>query len=221
MIDHSVNSLDWWEAYFAGPWEANDGPAQTRHFMERLIASLPAVDRHYLEISALSVLDWGCAFGDGVEALASAFPRCRVVGLDFAERAIQEARKRFPGREFIHSSDDRVRDAFDVVVVSNCLEHFTNPFEIAAGHLLFCKALYAILVPYAEPWPLCESHAYQFVDDSFPETLGNFTCIHSAVVTVDQRYWTGDQILVLYGAPLYVDARAAHVARYGARAPHA
>src|SRR5215218_389986 len=96
-----INSRPWWEDYVARHWDANDGSSQTRHFMDRLVANLPAAEAAHLRANALDVLDWGCAFGEGVDRLAREFPRCRVAGLDFAQAAVAEARRRYPVNEFI------------------------------------------------------------------------------------------------------------------------
>src|SRR5262245_11448892 len=124
-----INSRDWWEKYFQSSWERNGGVGQSRHFMELLVANLPAAERAYLRTRRPEVLDWGCAFGQGVEVLAEAFPTARVIGLDFAINAVQEARSRYPDREFILSDNGSIPREFDVITTSNCLEHFDEPLK--------------------------------------------------------------------------------------------
>ena len=74
-----VNSRAFFDQQFRiGAWERNNGPAQTRYFMSRLVEALPAPTAAYLRDNALSILDWGCAFGDGLDVLKQAFPECSI-----------------------------------------------------------------------------------------------------------------------------------------------
>jgi len=187
---------------FEHRWDANAGSQQTRHFMERLVANLDGGVVAYLESAAPKVLDWGCAFGEGGAVLAEAFPSARVVGLDFSRRAIEEARRRYPWLDFILADGDGI-PVFDVVVTSNCLEHFDEPFKVARNHLSATSDLYIALVPYKE-WPLIEEHRHSFVEESFPEYLDSFVQISRKVVDVDRRYWDGKQLLVVYASPSYL-----------------
>jgi SAM-dependent methyltransferase len=199
-----VNSLEWWDAYFQHDWEANNGPAQTRHFMEVLVAALPAEVKDWLQSGHRSILDWGCAMGDGVDVLGQAMPGCAVAGLDFAAGALEQARRRYPDYEFIDVRRQEVPKSFDAVVCSNCLEHFETPFRVAAEQLKWCNGVYAILVPYAED-PLLHFHVYSFVEASFPDQIGVFTRFHSRRVRTDPRFWNGEQLLVLYGSPRFLE----------------
>ncbi len=201
-----VNSREWWDWYFSENWDANDGGGQTRHFMERLVANLPAAERDYLRHEARRILDWGCAFGEGVSTLASAFPRCQVVGLDFSHKALNEARRRFPRSEFVHMEKGEIPEQFDVVVTSNCLEHFESPLEVAESMLSACEQLLVILVPYEED-PLSEFHLSRFTEGSFPRQLRDFHRIHCDTIEVDQKYWAGKQLLVLYSSSSYMMRR--------------
>jgi len=119
-----VNSRPWWEDYFAAQWDANNGRGQTKYFMQRLVENLPPAEREYLVSREASILDWGCAFGEGVEVLAEAFPRCRVLGMDFAERAVAEARRCFPQHEFHHTPAGSIGNHFDAII---CCLLYTSP----------------------------------------------------------------------------------------------
>src|SRR6267378_1298983 len=112
---YQMNSREWWGEYFREQWDANDGGGRTRHFMELIVAKLPAAERSYLRTKRLSIADWGCAFGEGVEVLQEAFPKSDVVGLDFAEKAIAEARRRHPKQEFEKTEAGELPREYDVV----------------------------------------------------------------------------------------------------------
>ncbi|MEO6595655.1 MAG: class I SAM-dependent methyltransferase, partial [Planctomycetota bacterium] len=202
----SINSPEWWEEYFRTQWDANGGAAQTRHFMQRLIAELPPIDAAYLRGGGLSILDWGCAMGEGVDELAAAFPGSRVWGMDAATTAIEEARRRFPRHEFVRSPDGEISAYADVIVSSNCLEHFADPWPVAQRLARTARQLLLILVPHDED-PLCESHATRFEESSFPDVLGGKRLIARKRVTVDPRQWGGDQLMVIYASPDYLVKR--------------
>ena len=62
--------------------------------------------------------------------------------------AITRARRTYPQHEFVVG--DEIRCDFDVIVVSNCLEHFADPLRLVETHLASCRALYVALVPFEE-----------------------------------------------------------------------
>ncbi|HZN69355.1 MAG TPA: methyltransferase domain-containing protein, partial [Tepidisphaeraceae bacterium] len=203
----AMNSRGWWEDYFREKWEANRGREQTRHFMRRLIESLPEAEVSFLSSRPTEVLDWGCALGEGVKALADQFPLARVAGLDFSATAIDSARRHYPDFEFLRTDDGHIPRHFDVIVTSNCLEHFERPLEVMERHLRSCHSVYAALVPYNE-FPLCEYHRSQFGEESFPRRLGSFVRLASKVIDVDPSQWAGKQLLVVYGSESYLKERA-------------
>ena len=60
-----VNSNAYWDGRFQNDWEANEGPAQSRFFCALVLDALPAWVIRFIRDEQLSVLDWGCAQGDG------------------------------------------------------------------------------------------------------------------------------------------------------------
>jgi 2-polyprenyl-3-methyl-5-hydroxy-6-metoxy-1,4-benzoquinol methylase/GT2 family glycosyltransferase len=205
---HPTNSIEWWEEYFIEHWDAHGGSDQTRHFMERLIFELPPIERAFLNSAGVSILDWGCAFGEGVELLARSFPRSTVTGLDFAKTAIEQAGRRHPGQRFVQTKDGEIPEPFDVIITSNCLEHFDNPIEVLHSHLDRCNSLYILLVPYDES-PLSEYHRSGFTEASFPTSIGGFGRIFVKRIDVEREYWNGQQLLVAYGSEAYLRQRPA------------
>ena len=77
-------------------------------------------------------------------------PNSQVSGLDFARLAIDEAAQRHPQATFLWTPDGEIPHDFDVVLSSNCLEHFEEPLAVATDHVRHCRSLYIILVPYKE-----------------------------------------------------------------------
>jgi trans-aconitate methyltransferase len=168
MNDSGINTRQYWERYFENQWADHDGPAQSRHFMAQLVSHLPAPEIDWLVRQRPSVMDWGCATGDGTALLAALLPEATVNGTDFAESAIAAARRRYPDIELICTPDGSIGRDYDVIVTSNCLEHFTDPLAVMSDHLKRCRKLYLALVPFQEH-PLHEQHFAQFRLESFPE----------------------------------------------------
>ena len=206
MTDQPINSRSFWEEYFVENWAANDGPGQSRHFMLELLSHLALPDLRWLIASAPSVLDWGCATGEGTALLAKVLPSSRVTGLDFAELAVETATRRHPRPTFLWDPEGAVQDQFDAIVTSNCLEHFEDPLSIASAHIAHCRYLYLALVPYREH-PLHDQHFAQFRDESFPDRLGTFSRIAVQPFPVDNDYWPGWQVLAAYGSDDYLRLR--------------
>jgi GT2 family glycosyltransferase/2-polyprenyl-3-methyl-5-hydroxy-6-metoxy-1,4-benzoquinol methylase/glycosyltransferase involved in cell wall biosynthesis len=199
-----INSRDWWNRYFAEHWDARGGSSQTRHFTQRLLDSLPPRELAWLRVKPRTILDWGCAFGEGVKVIADSFPSSSVTGLDFAETAIAQARGRYPEHRFVLSEQGDIRGAFDCIVTSNCLEHFESPLSVAAVHLKSCRYLYIALVPFDES-PLHESHRSRLREEDFPASLSGFTQLHVGRIDVDRALWNGQQLLVVYASTAYLE----------------
>lgn len=196
-------TTEWLNEQFIKNWEKNGGPAQTRHFMERLVAGLRVTEWSYLDSRAATILDWGCAMGEGVDFLARTFPQCRVAGLDVASAAIDAAHRRFPVHRFYLSNEGEIEGRFDVIVTSNCLEHFRDPWAYLNAHLAGCNDFYVALVPYRE-FPRLTGHIVSFCEGSFPVCAGGFVRIAERVVATDVSFWNGGQLMVTYGSQSYV-----------------
>ena len=145
-----IGTRQWWDFQLAHSWSLNGGPAQTRYFMNELIAHLPKAEQNYLRDNSVTILDCGCATGEGVALLGETFPHCRVAGLDIALSAIETAQERFPQHEFLLSEEGEIPYPFDVVVTSNVLEHFEDSLALARRQAAKSQLLYLILVPYRE-----------------------------------------------------------------------
>ena len=175
--------------------------------MLQLLAHLPSPELTWILETPLEVLDWGCATGEGTELLASLLQHSSVTGLDFARPAIDEASKRHKRAQFIWEESGKITGVFDVIITSNCLEHFESPLEVAAEHISHCRYLYLVLVPYREH-PLHEQHFAQFRDESFPDAIGQFTRLDIVPFSVGNRFWPGQQVLAAYGSSAYRSARS-------------
>jgi 2-polyprenyl-3-methyl-5-hydroxy-6-metoxy-1,4-benzoquinol methylase len=173
-----------------------------------LVANLPEPELRFLRSGHLSILDWGCAFGEGVDVLSQAFPGNETIGLDFSRTAIDEAIRSYPRHRFLHAPEGVISEWYDVITNSNCLEHFEFPLSVLKSQLLSVRNLFIGLVPYNE-CPLLEQHRSQFREESFPGRVGDFVRLHSAPIDVEERFWPGRQLLVIYGSEAYARSRLA------------
>jgi len=204
LSSEPVQQREWWDTQFANSWERNSGPAQTAHFMQRLIANLTTREHDFLSSRPLRILDWGCAMGDGLNELAKAFPLCDLVGMDISGVAIQKARLKYPGLTFVETERGILEDHVDVVVTSNLLEHFDAALEWLERLLVASRWLVIVLVPYREQEPLVEGHRVSLSEDSFPEVFRGFTRLCARPIQVDPSIWGGSQLLVVYGSSPYI-----------------
>ena len=201
-----MGSRKWWDYQLAHSWERNGGPAQTSYFMTALIDHLPLSEQTFLRANSLSILDCGCAMGEGVVTLAQAFPLCRAAGLDVAQSAIETAQARYPQHEFILSEEGEIPRLFDVVLTSNVLEHFEEPFTVARRQAASSRLLYLILVPFSECPPM-DGHLVTFKEDSFPMFLGGLVRLSVTPFETNPKFWYGKQVLAVYASQAYVQAR--------------
>lgn len=205
-VEAPANTRQWWEDYLAAQWDANNGRDQSKYFMQRLVENLPPVEREYLVSQEATILDWGCAFGDGVNVLSEVFPNCRITGMDFAERAVAEASRSYPALDFKHTPDGAIGELYDVIFCSHCLEHFADPLPILKQHLLSCRSFYVLLTSYKEA-PLCANHMTQFDEESFPSHLAGFKRIATKVVDSDPKFCSGQMLLVVYASAAHLRGR--------------
>ena len=71
-----VNSPEYWDERFLVDWERRGGPDQTVFFAELAIRLLPDWLRREIVQERLTVCDWGCAMGQGLQHWA------RLTGAD-------------------------------------------------------------------------------------------------------------------------------------------
>jgi SAM-dependent methyltransferase len=92
-------------------------------FIEGRIAAL----RRMLpaDFAPARILDYGCGVGDGVMALARAFPQSEVVGADVSRAAISTALRRHAGRRvgFVHAKSSIPAPPYQLCVCSGVFHH--------------------------------------------------------------------------------------------------
>lgn len=92
--------------------------------------------RRWLPASARRVLDIGCAFGYGTEALAGrGASRRLVIGIDSDERHLAEAGERFPWLPLVRADAASLPigdEAVDAAVMLDVIEHVADPAAVLA-----------------------------------------------------------------------------------------
>lgn len=206
-----INSDSYWNGRFSENWETNDGPSQSRFFSKIAIESLPNWFLRQTKRDGLSMVDWGCAQGDGTDVWASYIDPSQISGVDFSSVAILQASQRYPAIRFINEDwlDEKTPgdEKFDIVFSSNTLEHFHRPYE--ALRVLSKRADKAIVLalPYREENRIDE-HFFSFLPENIPLELQNgFKLVWSRVVDCRNRpgtLWGADQIILVYADPAWI-----------------
>jgi len=111
---------------------------------------------HYLaeflpENEAFSLLDIGCALGEGCTFLKSRFPESRISGADFSDAAIAKAKAKFKDIDFfiLDIKKQNPPGKYDYITMLSTLEHFNNPLTVVDKCLLFANKALLVEVPYA------------------------------------------------------------------------
>jgi SAM-dependent methyltransferase len=147
--NHILGSVNWWNDYFSegGGWERNGGRKQTEIFAETFcaIVKLP-IEKKF------TLLDVGCGLGDGLRVIAGHYPNAVLRGIDISSVAISRCVKEAASRAtFAVSTLEAIKGNYDVIYISNVLEHFPD-FQDKARFLSRKCGRLCILVPFEERW---------------------------------------------------------------------
>lgn len=202
----AVNSEAYWAERFRTNWRERGGSEQTLFFYRTLLDYLPPWFMLTARQRKWSICDWGCGLGEGSDLLAHTFPG-PVTGIDFAAPAIEDATQRYGRPRFIATdlmTTDH-DDAYNVVLSSNTLEHFSNPRIVLDRIATFASDALVIMVPFRE-YQRHEEHETTFDPASIPAQVarGRFVLAASRVIPTDKMeptYWWGEQILLIYLTP--------------------
>lgn len=209
---NQINSESYWDARFKNNWESSDGPWQTRFFYQIAVDNLPAWLMSQARSQSLTLVDWGCAQGDGADVWASHISPEQVAGVDFSAVAVEQAAARYPAIHFHHEDWlEDVREAtvtYDIVFSSNTLEHFHSPYTVLSYLSRRARKAVILTLPYKEMQRIDE-HFYTFLPENIPLQLDNdFRLFWAKVVdcrNLPRTQWGGDQIILLYAAKDWVD----------------
>jgi hypothetical protein len=211
---NNINSTSYWDTRFSEDWETFEGPNQSRFFAKISVEHTPRWFVERLRRESLSLVDWGCAQGDGTDVWASYISASQITGVDFSAVAIRQAAERYPSIRFVNEDwlkegQQATSDQFDVLFSSNTLEHFHQPYEILNSICMRAKIAALVTLPYKELNRISE-HFYSFLPENIPLRLNNgFRLIWSDVIDcrpIPGTLWAGDQIVLLYADPDWVDS---------------
>ncbi|WCF07873.1 glycosyltransferase [Paenibacillus thiaminolyticus] len=192
-----VNSKSYWDGRFEQDWESNGGREQTAYFTNLAMKLFPYPIKQFITNRNLSILDWGCAEGDGTNILANCFPNSQVSGLDFSEAAIRKARLNYPNHEFMDGELKTYGKKYDVIFTSNCLEHYSNPHDWIKNLMEYTNHFLVILLPFQE-YERIDEHFYTFDYDTFNIQFGLFNVVFFKEIESDPNFWPGKQLMLIY-----------------------
>jgi len=126
-------------------------------------------------LSNNSVIEIGCGTGELTYELSKIYD-FNITGTDLSKNAIDFANKNYSSDKVDYKVfdciNDEIDESFDLVICSNTLEHFKDPYKLIDKMLCIADNL-IILVPYNQPITdgyECEGgagHVFHFKDDSF------------------------------------------------------
>jgi len=138
---------------------------------------------HILELfphdSMFSLLDVGCAIGDGCELLQKKFPKAKITGIDISDIGIKKAKQKTKRVNYfvLNILKDPLTDIYDHIIVIETLEHFDNPFFIINKLLKHAKKSVIISVPYSPKFTgkiAGMEHRYAFNENTFSNSRYNY-----------------------------------------------
>lgn len=196
-----VNSKEYWDERFGtGDWEKKEGREQSLFFYQVALSLMPDWLKDDINKNSLSIIDLGCAEGEGVNLFGENFKNSSVCGSDISAAALERAKKYYSSYRFIERDINNIGESFDVVFSSNTLEHFENPEAIIKNILPWCKKYFIMLIPFRETDRI-EEHFYTFDYKSFPEINGDFRLVYhkeTDCTFMKDTQWPGEEMLVVY-----------------------
>lgn len=201
-MDREINSKAYWEKRFETDWLDFAGDRQSAFFAQLLCDMLPAAIAAEIRGGSYTVCDMGCAFGDGTKVFTRELG-VDVDGMDFSETAVRRAKEQNPELTFWQGDllePETLNRHYDVVITSNVLEHFNNPWKILKNLAEVADRYLMMLVPYREELHI-EEHLYRFREESIPAYLGDFrVCWYDIAdaAGIPDTLYPGRQCLVIY-----------------------
>lgn len=158
----NINSKEYWDERFDTNWLDYAGDKQTLFFAELLCGMLPQSLVNEIREKEYSVCDMGCALGEAVPVFCRKFA-VDVDGMDFSEEAVKKAAETYPEHKFWVGDLTKLNaeKTYDVIICSNVLEHFVNPWKIAKNLSEVSNKYMILMFPYKETLKIDE-HMYHF-----------------------------------------------------------
>lgn len=99
-----------------------------------------------------SLLDIGCALGDGCRMLKKNFPLVSIFGADLSPLAVKKAKLKCDGEIYFNLdiSKEEPPQKYDYITLIHIIEHFNEPFSVLDKCLKFVNKAVYISTPYGE-----------------------------------------------------------------------
>lgn len=137
-------------------------------------------DENYLHILDLlptekefTLLDIGCALGDGCRLLKKRFPQAEITGVDISEVGIARAGQKSGDIKYavLDILKDPVPETYDYIAIIETLEHFDEPFPVIDKCLGHVRESIIVSVPYERHYSGrnlgFKEHCYSFNEKTF------------------------------------------------------
>ena len=100
--------------------------------------------------ASFTLLDVGCALGDGCQLIKAQFPNANITGIDISDFAIAKARSKGSDIEYqvLDIRDSPLPKYYDFITIIETLEHFDEPFTIVDKCLNKTKKALIIQTPF-------------------------------------------------------------------------
>ena len=197
----NINSKEYWDSRFDTNWLDYAGDKQTIFFANLLCGMLPQNLVNEIRENEYSVCDMGCALGEGEPVFCNKLA-VDVDGMDFSEEAIAKASASYPEHNFwvgdLKNLDKE--KSYDVIICSNVLEHFVNPWKIVKNLSEVADKYMILMFPYKEKLEIDE-HMYHFSEDVIPVKIGAFSLVYADTVDgkdFKESFYPDQQILLVY-----------------------
>jgi len=160
-MENNINTKEYWDNKFSSDArDENRRRLQTKQFCLEQIK--------YLQLSpdfCGTLLDFGCGLGDAIPVYKANYPKCKLIGIDISQSAIDQCCESYGHIATFIQGDFSVITNSDVIIASNVLEHLSDDITIVKDLLSKCKDLY-IIVPFNE-YPLHHEHVNAYNESTF------------------------------------------------------
>jgi len=165
----NLNTKEYWDNFF------KEDRFQKKHSWRvgPYHRAVEALNEAGLGIDNCTVLDVGCAFGDGLQYLDSKYKNLKLIGFDYSEEAIIWAAQKYKdNKNYSFYVDDiyNMKEVnVDIIIIAETLEHLENDNQVLEKLKRQCRIL-IVTVPNNEiknNKDLHKMHVNSYTKDSF------------------------------------------------------
>lgn len=160
------------------------GNVNTRYFWDNKLSKFDTFWRnenyqHILDLfpedREFSLLDVGCAIGDGCELIQKKFSKAKITGVDISRVGIKKAAQKTKRIDYrvLNILKDKLPDSYDFISIIETLEHFDHPFSILDKCLKHVRKSIIVSVPFTPGYTgrvNFGEHRYSFNEKTFVNT---------------------------------------------------